>query len=169
MQPAPGNLMPHEIDFSPDGSRYFVTCEGPTANQVRVYNTANDQLITAINVGLKPVEMSISEKRNLMFVTCMEDNFFPFTTGSVRVIDMTTLTEIKKIEVGWQPHDLVVDDDEDIVYVANRNYGGPAPHHASACGGQNGYMVAIDMKSLQLKPDFKAEMSVDPYSITIKY
>ena len=168
VQPAPGNLKPHEINFSPDWSNYFITCEGTSANQVRVYNAHNDQLIKVINVGIKPVEMSFSEKRKLLFVTCMEDHFFPFTTGSVRVIDLNTLNEINQIEVGWQPHDLEVDDVEGLVYVANRNYGGPAPHHAAACGGQNGYLVAIDMNTMKLSPKVKAELSVDPYSITIK-
>ena len=167
-QPAPGNLQPHEIYFSPDWTKYFVTCEGTGANQVRVYNSSNDQLLKVINVGIKPVEMSISEKRNLLFVTCMEDHYFPFTTGSVRVIDLNTLNEIGQIEVGWQPHDLKVVDDEDLVYVANRNYGGPAPHHAAACGGQNGYLVAIDMNTMKLSSKVKTELSVDPYSITFK-
>ncbi len=172
VQPAPGNLKPHEIDFSPDGSKYFVTCEGSGANQVRVYNAHNDQLIHVFNVGTKPVEMSTSASRNLLFVTCMEDHYFPFTTGSVRVIDIATLTETHVIEVGWQPHDLVVDDDEDLVYVANRNYDGlgPAPHHASACNGlKNGYLSAIDMNTMKLSSKVKAELSVDPYSLTIKH
>ena len=168
VQPAPGNLQPHEILFSPDWSKYFITCEGQGANQVRVYNAYNDQLITVINSGIKPVEMSISEKWNLLFVTCMEDNYFPFTTGSVRVIDLGTLTETNVIEVGWQPHGLVVDDEEDLVYVANRNNAGPLPHHAAACDGQNGYLVAIDMKTMKLNSTIKAELSVDPYAITIK-
>jgi hypothetical protein len=64
---------------------------------------------------------------------------------------------------------LMVDEQNGRVYVTNRNVasGGPAPHHASLCDGQNGYVTAIDLNTLQLVPGFRAEVSVDPYGYSI--
>jgi DNA-binding beta-propeller fold protein YncE len=172
-QPVSGFLNPHEIIFSPDFSMYFVSCEGPNANQVRVYATSDDHLIQAINVGIKPVEMSISPSKNLLFVTCMEDQYFAGVTGSVRVIDINTLAEIKRIRAGWQPHGIAVDEDDGMVYIANRNFQGntPVPHHPApdACNGNtNGNISVIDLNTLEINNSVKAELSVDPYGVAYR-
>jgi len=152
----------HEIIFSPDGSKYFVTCQG--INEVRVFNAADDSFLAAIPTALLPQEMSVSSAHNYLFVSCMTGN-------SVTVIDMDNLTKIKDINTGFEPHGLAVDDVKNVVYVANRNTpssGGPPPHHTSSCGGRNGYLTIIDMNTLELIPGFKMELSVDPYSIAVK-
>jgi len=144
----------HEIIFSPDGTKYFLSCE--KTNQVRVYNASNDQFIPpAIQVGPKPQEFSISEDNQWLFVTCTEDSTSPGCSstkkGSVYIIDYTTNTKINFLYPGFQPHGIAVDDDHNVVYVANLNYdGGPAPHHISECGGRNGYISVIDMSTQQL-------------------
>ena len=85
------------------------------------------------------------------------------------IIDINSLTEIKKIKVGWQPHGIVVDESKKVIYVANRNVtGGIAPHHAASCSGKNGYLSIINLNTLDKDPDFNAEVSVDPYSITVR-
>ena len=167
--PGPFQLQPHEIAFSPDLTRYFVSCQNQNVNQVRVYLRNNDSLIAIIPVGLIPLEFSVSPSRNLLFVTNMEDNFFPNTTGSVSVIDISTLTEISRLKAGWQPHGIAVDEKKKKVYVANRNFaGGPAPHHAAGCAGKNGYMSMIDLMTLQTDVSFRPEVSVDPYVVTVR-
>ncbi|CAN5493470.1 hypothetical protein BH11BAC2_BH11BAC2_14470 [soil metagenome] len=168
-QPLPFALKPHEVAFSPDFTKYFVTCQDTNVNQVRVYNASNDQLIAAIPVGRYPLEMSISPSKNLLFVTNQEDNYFADVRGSVSAIDMTTLTEVSRIKVGWQPHGIAVDEKQGVVLVANRNFsGGIAPHHAAACAGSNGYLSAIDLNTLLKLPKFKPEVSVDPYSLSVR-
>ncbi len=164
----------HEIAFSPDYSKYFVTCQ--TTNEVRVLQTSNDSLLKVINVGLFPQELSISTTTNYLFVSCPEDTItFPGSRGSVAVIDYVTNTLITKIFTGFQPHGLAVDDNKHLVYVANRNATtkGPAPHHAGVCGGRNGYLTIIDMTTMQLLKneggnDKRIELSVDPYSVAIR-
>lgn len=164
----------HEIVFSPDYSKYFVTCQ--KTNQVRVVKTSNDSLLSVISVGLYPQELSISKNTKYLFVSCPEDTVsFPGSRGSVAVIDYTTNTLVKKIFTGFQPHGLVVDDVKHLVYVANRNVtnSGPAPHHLSVCGGRNGYLTIIDMVTMQLVKnndgsDKRIELSVDPYSAAIR-
>ena len=153
---------PHEAAYSPDGSKYFVTCQN--RNEVRVFNTSDDSFITAIPTGAFPLEMSFAPSHNYLFVSCEVGN-------AVTVIDINNLTAVKTITVGYQPHGLAVDEVEGLVYVANRNTptsGGPAPHHTSSCGGRNGYMTIIDINTLNLLPDFKMELSVDPYSVMVK-
>ncbi len=162
-------MNPHEIIFSPDYSKYFVTCQDSNVNQVRVYSTATDQIIAAIPVGKKPLEFGVSPSSNLLFVANTEDDFFPDMRGSISVIDLNTLTEIKRIKVGWQPHSIAIDEIKRVVYISNRNFsGGPAPHHATACAGKNGYLSIIDLNTLERVVDFKPEVSVDPYAIGVR-
>lgn len=168
--PATGALFPHEILFSQDGSRYFVTCQG--TNEVRVVQTSNDSVVAAIPVGILPQEMSISLTHPYLFVSCMEDvSSNPNEKGSVAIINYETNNLIKKVYAGYQSHGVAVDDENDRVYISNRNVSsnGPAPHHSSICGGRNGNVTIIDMSTLELVPGFKTEVSVDPYGIGITH
>ncbi len=169
--PAPvAELEPHELIFTPDHTKYFVSCS--ESNEVRVLQTSNDSVIAAIPVGLLPVEFSLSTSHPYLFVTCMDD--IGATTsqrGSVVVINYETNQLIKTIYTGYQPHGIAVDEINNKVYVANRNANpnGPVPHHTSTCGGRNGYLTIIDMNTLQLIPGSSTEVSVDPYSIGITH
>lgn len=165
----PFSMKPHEVIFSPDYSKYFVSCQDTNVNQVRVFATSNDQLLQVIPVGKVPLEFALYSPGNLLFVTNTEDDYFPDMRGSISAIDLNTLVEIKKIKVGWQPHGIAVDEVKQVVYVANRNFsGGTAPHHAAACAGKNGYMSIIDLNTLERIPDFKPEVSVDPYAVGVR-
>ncbi len=153
----------HDIIFSPDKSKYFLTCE--RSNEVRVMNAANDSLIAVIPVGDIPQELAVSTSSPYLFTTCMNDNFFAPNVGSVSIINYNTLIEEKRLYTGWQPHGVAVDDNKKLVYVANRNLtGGPAPHHTTDCGGRNGYFTLIDLNTLEMVPSFKTELTPDPYS-----
>lgn len=164
-------LDPHEISFSPDGSKYFVSCQ--KSNEIRVMKTSNDSLLAAIPVGDYPQEMAISPSKNYLFVSCMEDvtTFGSTKKGSIYVINMSSYSIVAKIYSGHQPHGIMVDEQHSRAYVTNRNIttGGPAPHHAALCNGRNGYVTAIDLNTLQLVAGFKAEVSVDPYGYAITH
>ena len=141
---------PHEMILSPDGSKYYVSCQ--TSNQVRVFQTSNDSLLKVIPVGTKPQEFSVSHKHPYVYVTCTEDFLDVNRKGSVYIINYNTDEIVSHLYTGYQPHGVSVDDDNDCVYIANLNYdsSGPAPHHVTACGGRNGYMTIIDQNTLQL-------------------
>jgi YVTN family beta-propeller protein len=163
-----GNHRFHEISFSPDGTKYFLTAQ--KTNKILVVNTSNDSILSSIPVGVFPQELSISKTFPYLFVTCSEDMFtFPGKTGSVYVINYNTYQVEATIYSGHQPHGIGVDDVNNRVYISNRNIsnGATVPHHLSVCGGRNGYITAIDMNTLQLLQNFKSEVSVDPYSIGI--
>lgn len=167
-------LNPHEIRFNPTGTRYFVTCQG--TSEVRVMQTSNDSLLTIIPVGAYPSEMSFSITTPFLYITCTEDTLtFSAKRGSVAIINTTTNTLQSTIYAGHQPHGIEVDDVKKLVYVANRNAtnDGPAPHHSSECGGRNGYISFIDLitRNMVLTSNGsikKVEVSVDPYSISVK-
>lgn len=159
----------HEIAFNPAGDKYFVTCQ--KSNEVRVFDAQNDNLLSIIQLNEYPQEMSFSNSRPYLFVTCTEDRItFPGVIGSVAVINYETLNLVKYIETGFQPHGIAVDDAESKVYVAHRNVvsEGPAPHHTSDCGGRNGYVTAIDMNTLEQIQGSKFEVAPDPYSVSIR-
>lgn len=163
----------HELIFNPDHSKYFVTCQ--FSNEVRIVNTKNDSVLKVIPTGNSPVEMSLSPSNGYLFVTCMEDTVFnPPGRGCVSIINYNTNTFIKNIYTGYQPHGIVVDETNNLVYVGNRNINpnGPAPHHVFFCGGRNGYVTYIDLTTLTMKKlglnDKRTEVSVDPYSMTIR-
>ncbi len=162
-------LDPHELEMTPDGAKYFVTCQ--ESNEIRVLKTSNDSLLQIIPTGTFPQEMAIAHDKPYLFVTCTEDVVtYPGKIGSVHVIDYNTNTLVKTIYTGFQPHGIDVDDALGLVYVAHRNINsnGPPPHHSTDCAGRNGYLTIIDMNTLELVPDYKVEVSVDPYSVVVR-
>ncbi len=161
------SLDPHEISMAPGDSVYFVACEW--SNEVRAYRVSDDALLQVFPGFYNCKEMAYSLSNHLLFVTCIDDSVtFAPQHGSVGVIDYSTLTLVKRINTGVQPHGLAVDDEANRVYIANINSIGPAPHHKALCGGQNGYVTMIDMATLDLVPGYKNEVSVFPYSITLR-
>ncbi len=166
----PGLLDPHEILMSTDYKKYFITCQA--SNELLVMDATSDTVLKSIPMGNFPLEMSLSKKRNLLFITCQEDvnPLFPFFKGSVAVVDLNTLTVVKTLyEKFYQPHGIAVDDVRDLLYVAstNANPSGPAPHHASECAGRNGYFHVIDMNTWN---DIisSSELSVFPYAVGVR-
>jgi len=162
-------LKPHDVLFTKTGEQYILSCQN--TNEIRIYNTADDKLVKVIPVGSFPQELAISENKNYLFAACMEDTInFPGKKGSIAIIDINSLTLIKHVYSGHQPHGLAVDEIKNEVIVANRNTSsdGPAPHHTSDCGGRNGYVSFIDLNTLELVPKKKIEVSVDPYFVSIR-
>lgn len=163
----------HEIRFSPDGSRYYLTCQG--TSEVRIMQTTNDSLLAIIPVGASPSEMSFSTNPPYnCYVTCTEDLSIPGKRGSVAVINYLTYTATS-IYAGHQPHGIEVDDAKKLVYVVNTNVSadGPAPHHTSECGGKNGNVTFMNMSTntMVLTPtgNIKSvEVSVFPYSVAVR-
>ena len=130
---------PHEIEMSPDYSKYFVTCQN--TNEVRVMDAYADTLIAVIPVGIFPQECAMSNKPETpyLFVACMLDvSTHPGATGSVYVINYNTLQVVSVIYGDFaRPHDVAVDDRDGLIFIPSQNSdpSGPPPHHATACGG----------------------------------
>lgn len=162
---------PHEIIFSPDRSKYFLSCQA--SNEVRVMDAKTDALIASINVGIRPREMDVSRTFPYLFVTCEEDVAPAPMKGSVYCINYNTLQVERVMQDGRfaQPHGISVDDQKGLVYVASRNASstGPAPHHASACAGRNGWYTIYDLNTLMPANGKRFEVSVEPYSMDARF
>lgn len=171
------SLDPHEIFSSPDGTKYFVSCQ--KTNEVRVFHTSNDSLLKIIPVGEKPQEFDVSSTHPYLFVTCTEAQVNASQRGLVYVINYNDFNIVTTIYTGYQPHGIAVDDAEDLVYVANLNYdsNAPAPHHVTACGGKNGNLSIINMNTLQMYRktlsdgsnfQYKNELLSFPYFVSLR-
>jgi DNA-binding beta-propeller fold protein YncE len=161
---------PHDIIFTTDNKFYFVACQG--IDEVRVFRASDDALVKIIPTGDFPQEFAVSKKRNLLFVTCMNDvtKAAPNTKGLVTVIDMNTFAVVHTItDVGYEPHGIAIDDNNNKIIVGNRNTGslGPAPHHSTNCGGRNGFVSIFDLNTFQ-KLKRRIELLPDPYSVAFK-
>lgn len=163
---------PHEILMTPDFSKYFVTCEG--TNEVRVLDAHSDAVLGVIPVGTLPQEMAMSRTKPYLFVTCMEDaaNPLPGRKGSVYVINYNTYQVVQVLHGDfYQPHGLTVDDRNARLYVAstNSNPSGPAPHHATACGGRAGWYSVYNINTLQPLNSRRYQVTVMPYSADVRF
>jgi DNA-binding beta-propeller fold protein YncE len=158
------SLNPHEIKLTPDGSKYFLTCEH--SNEVRVLNARTDEILAAIPVPEKPQELALSHTKPYMFVTCMEA--IPLgggTKGAIVVINYNTLEVVKTI---WgpffQPHGIAVDDQAGTFYVASVNLTGPSSGHDHT-GNKHGWYNVYDLNTLELVNTRQYETLVQPYSL----
>ncbi len=160
---------PHEVALSPDGTKYFVSCQA--SNEIRVFKQSNDSLIAAIPVGLYPLELAFSKNNSYLFVSCENDISQINFKGSVYVIDYNTFQVVKVLnERLFQPHGIAVDEKNNLLIIANRNStpDGPAPHHTSSCGGRNGFIRLVDLSTFEFINNFTIEVSVDPYQVAVK-
>jgi len=160
------SLDPHEIIFSPDGTKYFVSCQA--SNQVRVMSTVGDVLLQTINTGQYPLEFAISAAKNKLYVTCeYEPGLNPNSKGCINMIDLSTYQSTKYM-VGYEPHGIAIDETNGFIIVASRNTGvtGPVPHHTGVCG-RNGFVNYFNINTMQLLSK-KTEVAADPYSVSIR-
>jgi YVTN family beta-propeller protein len=161
----PGSIDPHGIIFSPDGSKYFITCQ--SSNEVRVLRTSDNALLATIPTGRYPQEIAMSIKKNSIYISCQNDpNPNPRILGSVTEINMDTY-QYSNYKLGYQLHGIEVDDELDLVIVASRNISssGPLPHHTGECG-RNGFINYFQLSTMTLLTK-KTEVASDPYSIAV--
>lgn len=189
----PAGDKPHDIIFTPDESKYFVTCAG--TNMVRVYGVSQnfdvspDSLIASIPVGTNPREFAISQTRPYLFVTCQDDissSYLanPQDKGSIVAINYNTLANVPILSnmdlLYYEPHGIAVDDANGMVYVGSRNTNtnGPTPHHTTVCG-RPGWVSIIDIRTEPLHAlsfdvpligtyYYKHEVLSDPYSVMMR-
>jgi DNA-binding beta-propeller fold protein YncE len=156
------SIDPHDIILSPDGLNFLITCQ--KTNEVRVFNIATQKVNTIIPTGTFPQEIIYSKNVNQYFVSCTND-VSNGANGSVSRIEGNTYA-YTKLNCGYQPHGIAIDENRKILYVLSRNLStaGPAPHHTSECAGRNGFVNFVDLTTFTLMPK-KYELSVDPYFI----
>ncbi|HRS38047.1 MAG TPA: hypothetical protein P5292_02610, partial [Bacteroidia bacterium] len=110
---------PHEAVLSPDGTKYFVSCQ--TSDEIRVFRLSDDSLLKIIPVGTKPQEFAESTNKPYLYITCTEEVVDVNRKGLVYVINYNTLELVDSIYTGYQPHGIDFDPVRKLVYVANLN------------------------------------------------
>lgn len=164
-----GDLWPFDLQFLPDGSKYFVSCTH--SKEIRVMDGQTDTLLQAIRLPSTPSKMDYSTSTGRLFVSCMEDKVsWPgdhTKRGSIMVINAESHQLEATLYSGFQPYSIFADDANGVLVVSNRNsdLSGPQPHHVSECAGRNGYISLIDLQSLEVVPDFKPEVLADPSTL----
>jgi DNA-binding beta-propeller fold protein YncE len=96
----------------------------------------------------------------------------PGRRGSVYVINYNTYEVVAVLNGDfYQPHGITVDDQTGTLLVAstNGNPDGPAPHHATACGGRAGWYSVYDINTLLPRSNKRYQVTVMPYSADTRF
>lgn len=167
---------PHEVVMVPDGSKYIVTCQN--TNEVKVVDAHTNIVLKTFTmgdgVGVYPQEVAISHTNKYAYISCQDKNGPATYKGSVFIFNYETLAVAGTISANdgklSQPHGLTVDDRNNVLYVSNTNTDGPAPHHATACAGRNGYYRVFSALPPFAELNSKSyEVSVLPYSVDVRF
>ena len=102
---------PIEIEFSPDGARLYVLCQG--VDELRVLDGRTYAAIKSVSVGHAPRGLSLSHDGKGIYVTNSWDD-------TVSVIDSDSLSVTATWHVGAEPSSAVEGRDGKHVFVANR-------------------------------------------------
>jgi DNA-binding beta-propeller fold protein YncE len=151
------------------GTRCFVACR--KSREIKVVDTLKDSVFTTIHLGVSPFMLDFDADRNLLFISCTDDSVsFAGHLGSVKVVDLNSMSVIRTINIGYQPNGIVVNAEHGYAAVVNSNISpkGPGPHHTGGCGGRNGYVTFIDLNTLTLIPGKKYELAVYPYAAALR-
>ena len=154
---------PHDLAYSPDYSKYLVTCQN--TNEVRIFNAYTDSLIAILPVGIMPQHIAVSRTTNYAVIACMHDhNMNAKFMGSVYVINYKTMQVVKKIEGKfYEPHCVLIDDKTGVFYVLSKNFtSGYTDAYTSICGAKNGWYSVYDMNTLNVIKE-KVETEENPY------
>ena len=106
---------PQFITFSPDGARAYVTVTNPpdyTENAVVYLDTATNQPVGTVPVGLRPFAPQTSPDGSLLYVPLHDE-------GRVEVLDTARAEEVASYDVPPNPHWIAVSDDGTRAYTAN--------------------------------------------------
>jgi YVTN family beta-propeller protein len=112
--PAPGTepayLTPLDLQFSPDGGRIYVVCEGN--DSVLAVDTRTKRVVAQAKVGHKPKGIALAPNAKTLYVA----NEW---SDTVSEIDVATFAVRRTLKAGWGPTSLVVDRSGKQLYVAN--------------------------------------------------
>lgn len=162
---------PYFMIFDEVKQQLFISCNA--LNQVRVYNTANDQLITTISTGAYPRLMTYDPGSGYIFVACRDEENATVQgeqKGCVSVIDAENLSFVKNIfNVGNIPHGIGVSQTRNWVIVSSENSNAldSAHHPVDGLTGPPGKYNIIDIATLRVLPDQEREIAVFPNATVV--
>ncbi|GAB4451532.1 MAG: hypothetical protein OHK0036_12060 [Bacteroidia bacterium] len=159
------SLDPHDIFVSPDGTKLYFTCQ--QSNEIREFDLTTNSVTHIIPVGTFPQAMANSSQYNTLYVSCELDNNGT-SLGSIVAINLNDYST-QKVYVGYQPHGITIDEQNNVLYVPSRNLvgNGIPPHHSSVCNGKNGFITTLKIPSLEILKEH-IELSVDTYFAKVR-
>jgi YVTN family beta-propeller protein len=108
--PEPVYLSPIELQFSPDGRRLYVVCEGN--DSVLAVDARTGQVAAQVKVGHKPKGIALSPTGKTLYVS----NEW---SDTISEIDATSFQIQRTLKAGWGPVGLATDRAGKFLYVAN--------------------------------------------------
>ncbi len=164
-------LKPYQCVLSSDESLLFITCN--ETDEVRVFDTATDELVAQIPTGEFPRLMTYDAQDERLYVACAnEDNFTEQGSmrGCVTVIDTENLEFIQNIyRLGHRPHGLDIDPTRRLLFVSSENIGGAdPPHHVvEGASGPPGKYNVVDLTTLEVLEEEETEIGVFPNALIV--
>lgn len=162
---------PYHMILNEEKQQLYISCN--KKNQVRVYNTANDELITTISTGAYPRLMAFDPNSKYLFIACRDEENATLQgaeKGCISVIDTENLNFVKNIfRAGNVPHGIGISTTRNWLIVSSENNNGAAaPHHpVDGYTGPPGKYNIIDIATLKVLEDEEREISVFPNATVV--
>ncbi|MEZ5018020.1 MAG: hypothetical protein R2800_13260 [Flavipsychrobacter sp.] len=160
---------PTDFELIPSSNKCYVACQ--QSKDIKVIDMETDSILSTIALDTYPAFMSYSAKTKKLFVSCPDDEqSFAGNRGAIAIVDTEHDVLYKRLDSGYQPYGLSVDDERGIVAIANANFapGGDEPHHSSDCEGRNGNVTFIDLNTLELVKINRSEVAVYPFGVATR-
>jgi len=172
--PQPSNrYQPYHCFLHPATKQLFISLN--ITDEIRVFDTRNDELIAQIPTGDYPRLMDYDPVEDRLFVACSnEENFSEQGSmrGCVTVIDVNSLSPIQNIyRLGHRPHGIGISAVRRLLFVSSENNGSgnedPPHHFIEGTAGRPGKYNVVDLGTLELLPDEETELAVFPNALII--
>jgi len=143
---------PLSVLMTPDERYLFVAntgSQGASDNRITVIETATHQIAKVITVGTSPLDLAVSVDGKYVYVTNSQG-------GSVSVIDVASLTELRRLSVstaGDGPYGIAVSKDGSRLYVTDIDANTVRVLNANTGANVAQVNVVSSPRSLMLSPD----------------
>ena len=129
---------PVQVVLTPDDRFAYVTCS--QTNEVRVLDTASNEVIAVVPVGKEPFQLQVTPSGEYVFVANRSSN----NVSVIRVADNQVVKTIESAGFA-NPHGVAFSMDGRFAYITNENVNGRYnAHHPSEQGGAPGNVHVID-------------------------
>lgn len=95
---------PHGLAVAPDGAHWYLSvAHGQPFGRVEKFETATDEKVGEVEVGMFPATMAVSPATGLLYVANFALHGDP-EPSSVSVVDPERMVEVARVETGVMPH-----------------------------------------------------------------
>jgi YVTN family beta-propeller protein len=150
---------PLQVALTPDDRFAYVTCFA--SHEVRVIDTAAQNVIAAVPVGKAPFLLEVTPDGQFVYVANQQSD----NMSVIRVANNQVIATIESPAFA-NPHGIAFTPDGRYAYVTNENLSGDYnPHHPTEHGGNHGNVLVIDTATNQVIKIIEVE--VDPTGVAV--